>query len=43
MPEIFSKDCKINVIEYGSHQTGLDSMHEIKNKISRVVSKILGK
>lgn len=43
MPEIFSKNQKMNIIEYGSQQSGLDSMAEIKSKISNFVSNILEK
>ena len=33
MPDIFSTDQKLTLIEYGSQQQGLESLVEVKDKI----------
>lgn len=43
MPEIFSKNCTIRLIEYGSQQQGLETVEEIKNKITGFLSTIVKK
>ena len=43
MPEIFSKDIKLKLIEYGSHQQGLETIDEIKEKITDFLSEMIKK
>ena len=43
MPNIFSKDVKLRLIEYGSHQQGLETVDEIKEKITDFLSDIISK
>ena len=43
MPEIFSKDVKLRLIEYGSNQQGFETVEEIKEKITDFLSDIIKK
>ena len=43
MPEIFSRDCKLKLIEYGSTQQGLESVDEIKDKVLSFLTQIIRK
>ena len=41
MPNIFSKDVKLKLIEYGSSQQGLETVEEIKEKIGDFLHNII--
>lgn len=41
MPEIFQKDCKLKVIEYGSANADLEFIQDVKQAIMSCVKKIL--
>jgi len=43
VPDIFSKDQKLKLIEYGSNQQGLESVEEIKKKISNFIHNVIKK
>ena len=43
MPNIFSKDVKLRLIEYGSDQQGLETVEEIKDKITNFLSDMISK
>jgi hypothetical protein len=42
MPEIFKKDCKVTVIEYGAHAPDL-TFQQIKNQIVAVLNRLFKK
>lgn len=39
-PEIYSKDCKIKVIEYGAEETPADLLKDLKSAISDCIHKL---
>ena len=43
MPMVFKKDCKMTVIEYGGIQSGLMSLEDIHQHVSKVLNKVLKK
>lgn len=43
MPDIFAKDTTFKVIEYGSDQQGLETVEEIKNKITDFLYTVIRK
>ncbi len=42
MPDIFKKDCKVTVIEYGTHAPDF-TIQQLKNHIASLFSRILKK
>ncbi len=43
MPNIFSTDQKLKLIEYGSNQQGLESIEEAKDKVVSFLHNIIKK
>ncbi|MEZ5815241.1 MAG: hypothetical protein R3E13_11080 [Alphaproteobacteria bacterium] len=43
MPDIFSKNYKLRLIEYGSNQQGLESFTEARDKIARFFQSLIRK
>ncbi len=43
MPDIFSKDQKLKLIEYGSNQQGLEGVEEVKDRVVGFLQNIIKK
>ena len=41
MPDIFAKNAKIRLIEYGSNQQGLEALSEMKAKFTSFLSNLI--
>jgi hypothetical protein len=41
MPQVFNKDCKINIIEYGAENCEDMSLGALKNKISATIARFI--
>jgi hypothetical protein len=41
MPQVFNKDCKINIIEYGESSNASINLGDLKTKISATIARFI--